>query len=438
MIADLNTLTYPQIADKIVRSEKEDQQAIFETLSKEASIKVFEFLPFNTQQSLTQSLPPEQTAEILREMAPDDRTSFLEELPIATFNALLKTLPLEEKTVALTLLGYPKDSVGRLMTTDYIAIKSDWSVENVLSYVREHGQDSETLSVLYVIDDQGKLIDDIRIQKILLAPVTALVEDLTDRRVVSLFVYDKDDDAIKVFLKEGRTALPVTDKEGTLIGIVTVDDILALIKEEDTEDIQKIGGTEALDYPYIDTPFLTLMQKRGFWLVILFLGELLTASAMGYFEDEISKAVVLALFLPLIISSGGNSGSQASTLIIRALVIGEITLKDWWKIVKREVVSGLFLGTLLGSLGFFRIYLWSFFSNIYGPHSFIVATTIFVSLIGTVLWGTLSGAMLPFILKKIGIDPAVASAPLVATLVDVTGIIIYFTTASIIMHGTLL
>ncbi len=438
MIEDLKTLTFPQIAKLIVNAKQDEQVAIFNTLTKEASVQVFEFLPFSTQASLTKLLPPDQTAYILQKMAPDDRTAFFDKLPKATENALLQTLPQDERAVALTLLGYPKNSVGRLMTTDYLAIKNYWTVEQVLKFVREYGHDSETLGVLYVIDDQGKLIDDIRIQEILLAQPTSKIKEISDGRFTSLFVFEKDEDAIKVFLKEEKAALPVTDKEGVLIGIVTMDDILELITQEDTEEIQRIGGTEALDSPYMQTPFFTLMQKRGSWLVILFLGELLTASAMGFFEEQISKAVVLALFLPLIISSGGNSGSQASTLIVRALSIGEISLKDWWKILRRELVSGLFLGTLLGSIGFLRICLWSRFSNIYGPHWLIVATTIFASLIGIVLWGTLSGAMLPLILRRFGLDPAVASAPLVATLVDVTGIIIYFTTASIIMHGTLL
>lgn len=437
-ISEINSLSPVEIADLIGKHSLEEQQVIFEQLSPSIAVKVFEFLPFNIQKTIIKTLEPEKTAVILREMSPDDRTAFLDGLPNASVNALLKLLPIEDRVVALTLLGYPKNSVGRLMTTDYIAVKMDWTVQQVLDYVRKYGKDSETINVIYIINDEGKLIDDIRIREFLFAPLEYKVKDLADSKYVSLSVNDDDEEAIKVFMRHDRVALPVTDKQGFLIGIVTVDDVLNLMNQENTRDIQKIGGTEALEHPYMQTPFLKLMKKRASWLVVLFLGELLTATAMGFFEVEIAKAVVLALFLPLIISSGGNSGSQASTLIIRALVISEVTLRDWWKIMRREILSGLFLGTVLGTIGFIRIGLWSSVSNIYGPHWFIVALTIFFSLIGVVLWGTLSGAMLPLILKKLRFDPAAASAPLVATLVDVTGIIIYFITASILMRGTLL
>ncbi len=435
---DLNHLRSIEVADLLCQVPQGEQLVLFKQLSPQAAVTVFEFLPFNIQKSLINALEPEMTASILSEMSQDDRTAFLEELPNAAVNELLKLLPLTERIAALKLLGYPENSVGRLMTTDYLAVKQNWTVQQVLNYIRKYGRDSETINVIYVVDDDGKLIDDLRIKEFLFAPLDQTVQDLTDHRFVSLSVNDDDEEAIKVFSREDRVALPVTDKEGVLIGIVTIDDILDLMAEEDTQDIQKIGGTQALEYPYMQTPFLSLMGKRASWLVILFLGELLTATTMGYFEDEISKAVVLALFLPLIISSGGNSGSQASTLIIRALVIGEVTLRDWWKIMKREILSGLFLGSLLGTIGFMRISVWSTFSNIYGPHWLLIAITIFFALIGVVLWGTISGAMLPLLLKKLGYDPATASAPLVATLVDVTGIIIYFITAAFFLEGTLL
>ncbi|KAF3361682.1 Magnesium transporter MgtE [Chlamydiales bacterium STE3] len=435
---NLASLRPVEIADLISQTTKDDQLAIFRSLSPHTAVSVFEFLPWKIQKFLTISLEPEKTAEILSEMSQDDRTAFFEGLPNAAVNELLHLLPFQERVAALTLLGCPENSVGRLMTTDYIAVKLDWSVQQVLDYIRQYGRDSETINVIYVIDDKGKLIDDIRIREFLFAPLDYKVQDLIDRQFVALSVNDDDEEAIKVFSREDRVALPVTDKQGILIGIVTIDDILDLMAEEDTQDIQKIGGTEALEYPYMQTPFFSLMRKRASWLVILFLGELLTATTMGYFQEEISQAVVLALFLPLIISSGGNSGSQASTLIIRALVIGEVKLRDWWKIMRREILSGLFLGAMLGAVGFLRISLWSAFSTIYGPHWLLVATTVSISIIGVVLWGTLSGAMLPLILKRLGFDPAAASAPLVATLVDVTGIIIYFITGAFILQGTLL
>jgi len=255
---------------------------------------------------------------------------------------------------------------------------------------------------------------------------------------VSLNVHDSQQDALNVFRKYDRTALPVVDSSGVLVGIVTIDDMLDVAEKEATEDIQKLGGSAALDAPYLTIRFPRMIRKRAGWLVILFLGEMLTATAMGFFEEEIAKAVVLALFVPLIISSGGNSGSQATTLIIRAMAVGEVMLRDWWKVMRREVLSGLTLGTILGAIGFLRIAAWSTFFHIYGPHWPLIGLTIFFSLIGVVMWGTLSGSMLPFALRRVGFDPAVASAPFVATLVDVTGLVIYFVVALLILRGTLL
>ena len=282
----------------------------------------------------------------------------------------------------MTLLGYPEQSVGRLMTPHYVAVREQWTVREVLDYVRAHGQDSETLNVIYVVDDQGLLIDDIRIREFLLAPLESRVADLMDRRFVALKATDDQEAAVAVFRQYDRTALPVTDTAGMLIGIVTIDDVLDVAEATATRDIQRIGGSEALDEPYISIAFWRMIQKRAGWLTALFLGEMLTATAMGAFEAEISKAVVLALFVPLIISSGGNSGSQASTLVIRALALGEVGLRDWWRVMRREVLAGLALGAILGSIGFLRITLWSAFSDIYGPHWLLVAITVSVSLVG--------------------------------------------------------
>jgi magnesium transporter len=308
----------------------------------------------------------------------------------------------------------------------------------VLDYVRTHGQDSETLNIIYVVDDQGLLIDDIRIREVLLAPLDKRVSDLMDRRFVTLTAADDQDAAVAVFRQYDRSALPVTDTVGMLIGIVTIDDVLDVAEATATREIQRIGGSEALDEPYMRIAFWRMVQKRAGWLTALFIGEMLTATAMGAFEAEISRAVVLALFVPLIISSGGNSGSQASTLVIRALALGEVGLTDWWRVMRRELLAGLALGAILGSIGFLRIALWSAFSTIYGEHWLLVAFTVSFSLVGVVLWGTLSGSLLPFLLRRLGFDPAASSAPFVATLVDVTGLVIYFSVALVILRGTLL
>jgi magnesium transporter len=324
------------------------------------------------------------------------------------------------------------------MTPHYVSVREHWTVREVLDYVRQHGEDSETLNVIYVIDDQGLLVDDVRIREFLLAPLDRRVSELMDRRFVALKATDDQEAAVGVFRQYDRSALPVTDSAGMLIGIVTIDDVLDVAEATATREIQRIGGSEALDEPYISIAFWRMIQKRAGWLTALFLGEMLTATAMGAFEAEISKAVVLALFVPLIISSGGNSGSQAATLVIRALALGEVGVRDWWRVMRRELLAGLALGAILGSIGFLRITLWSAFSDVYGPHWLLVATTVSISLVGVVLWGSLSGSLLPFLLKRVGFDPAVSSAPFVATLVDVTGLVIYFTVATIVLRGTLL
>ncbi|HEV8486913.1 MAG TPA: magnesium transporter, partial [Blastocatellia bacterium] len=375
---------------------------------------------------------------ILNDMSDDDRTLLLDELPAAATKQMLELLTPQERSIASSLLGYPAGSIGRLMTPHYIAVAKDWSVQQVFDYIREHGQDSETLTMIYVVDDQGALIDDILIRTFLLAPLNAHVFDLMDYRFVALKATDDQERAVAIFKEQDRKALPVTDTAGVLIGIVTIDDVLNVAEQVATREIQKIGGSEALDEPYITIALRHMVRKRASWLVVLFLGEMLTATAMGFFEKEIERAVVLALFVPLIISSGGNSGSQASTLVIRALALGEIRLSDWWRVARREIASGLALGAILGTIGFLRISVWSLFSNIYGVHWFLVALTVGVALVGIVLWGTVSGSMLPFLLRRLGFDPATSSAPFVATLVDVTGLVIYFSVAMLILRGTLL
>jgi len=331
-----------------------------------------------------------------------------------------------------------------LMTPDFIAVHEDWTVQQVLDYVREHGRDSETLNFVYVVDGRGKLVDDVRMREFLLRPLTAKVSDIRDQTFGALNVTDSQQDALNVFRKYDRAALPVVDSNGVLVGIVTADDMLDVAEEEATEDIQKFGGMEALDEPYMRIPLWRMVRKRAGWLIVLFLGEMLTATAMASYQEELAKALVLALFLPLIVSSGGNSGSQASTLMIRAMALGEVTLRDWWRVMSREVQAGLSLGLILGAIGVVRVAIWAIIGEQYlhrqpyGPHWPLVALTVGISLVGVVVWGTISGSMLPFLLRRIGADPATSSAPFVATLVDVTGLIIYFSIALVIMRGVML
>ena len=435
----LSDWTPADIADLITNLPAENEQVIiFRLLHQDLATDTFEYLDFDMQMNLIKAMGKEEVASILNEMSADDRTALLEELPSSAAKQMIMMLSPEERKIATSLLGYPENSVGRLMTPEYIAVNPDWDIMQTLEHIRKYGKDSETLNIIYVVDSKGKLIDDIKIREVLLAPLENKIADLMDENFVELNVHDDQEKAVEVFKKYDRVALPVVDALGFLIGIVTVDDVLDVAEEEATEDIHKLGGTEALEEPYIDTTIMDMVKKRGKWLVVLFIGEMLTASAMGFFEDQISKAIVLSLFVPLIISSGGNSGSQAATLVIRAMSLGEITLKDWWRVMKREIVSGLMLGIILGAVAFLRMIVWTFFVESYGPHWVYIGLTVSFSLIGVVLWGTLSGSMLPFILKKFGADPATSSAPFVATLVDVVGIIIYFGFAIILLTGSLL
>jgi magnesium transporter len=434
----LNSQNISDVADLIADNEDYAAQ-IISSMAVHRAAGTFKILDLSSQKAIIQDLPPLKTAELLNELPADDRTAFLEELPNEVVRELIKLLDPEERKITLALLGYPEESVGRLMTTDYLAVGEDWTAQEVLDHIRQYGKDSETIDVIYVINQQGQLIDDVRIREFLFAPPEKKVSELVDGRYIALNVHDDQESANQVFKMNNRVALPVIDDQKILLGIVTIDDVLWVANEEFSEDMQKMGGTEALDEPYLEIPILKLFKKRVVWLIVLFLGEMLTATAMGHYEEEIQRAVVLALFIPLIISSGGNSGSQASTLIIQAMAVGEITLTDWWRVMRREIISGLLLGSVLGVIGFARVVGWSqFFPDIYGPHYLAVGAAVGVSLLGVVLLGTLTGSMLPILLKKLGADPAVSSAPFVATLVDVTGLIIYFTCAYLFLQGALL
>jgi magnesium transporter len=377
-------------------------------------------------------------------MQPDDRTSFFEDLPNEVVRELVKTLVPEERKITLSLLGYPENSVGRLMTPDYVYVYEYNTVAEVLNIIRGVGKNTETIDVIYVINKHGELLDDLRIREFILADPKTKVSEMMDGRFIELNVNDDQETASEVFKMNNRVALPVVDDYNVLLGIVTIDDVLWVASEEFSEDVQKIGGAEALDMPYLETPFFHLVKKRVGWLTILFFGEMLTATAMAFYNDEMARVIVLTNFIPLIISTGGNSGTQASTLIIQAMALGEVKLADWWRVMRREILSGLMLGIMLGCIGFLRITLWSFAmhhgvgKDIYGEHWILLAFTVWVSLIGVVLWGSLIGSMLPLLLKRLGADPASSSAPFVATLVDVTGLVIFFNVALLILGGTLL
>jgi len=426
------------IADLIVDLSAQEQVIIFRLLSNELAADTFEHLEVETQKDLLKAMAKSEVTAILNEMSPDDRTALLEELPSAAAKQLIQLLSVEERKIAQTLLGYPENSIGRLMTPDYIAVRPEWTIEETLKFIRENAEDKETLNIVYVIDEKGKLLDDIKLKDFILAEPNEKVADIMDGNFIVLNVHDDQEDAVEVFKKYDRIALPVVDKFNVLIGIVTVDDVLDVAEEEATEDIHKLAAVEAFEEPYPTISVFSMVKKRAVWLTVLFFGQTLTAFAMGHFEEELSRAIVLSMFIPLIISSGGNSGSQASTLVIRAMALGEVDLADWWKIIKREVLSGLSLGLILGTIGFFQVLFLSQFISALDKYLIPIGLTVGFSLVGIVLWGTLLGSMLPFILKSFGVDPATSSTPLVATMVDVTGLVIYFTLALIILSGSLL
>ncbi len=427
-----------EIAEIFIDLKPDDEAVLLRILPHDLAAEVFEYLTLRDQEETLLALGNEQVAQILNDLSPDDRTALLEEMPAAATQKMLNLLSPEERKIASQLLGYPKESIGRRMTPEYVAIQRGWTVEDVLSHLRAEGRKRESLNQLYVVDAKGKLVDWIRLRNVVVADPKTPVAELLEGRNLALHATDDQETAVAAFKRYDVTILPVVDSQGILVGVVTVDDVLDVAEREATEDIQKLGGVEALDAPYLKLGIFAMVQKRAPWLVILFLSEMLTATAMGFFEDQIAKAVVLALFVPLIISSGGNSGSQATTLVIRAMALGEVALRDWWRVMRREILSGFALGAILGSIGFLRIGVWSLFSHIYGPHWPLIGLTIFFALIGVVLWGSLAGSMLPFLLRRCGLDPATSSAPFVATLVDVTGLVIYFTIASVVLRGALL
>ncbi|PYK02886.1 MAG: magnesium transporter, partial [Verrucomicrobia bacterium] len=401
----------PDIAEIFTDLSADDEAVLMRILPHDLAADVFEYLSVEDQEKLVQALGNEQVAQILNDMPPDDRTALLEELPSAATQKLLNLLSPAERKIAADLLGYPKDSIGRRMTPEYIAIQQNWTVAEVLAHLRKVGRERESLNQLYVVDEKGRLVDSVRLRNLVVAEINTPVGELLDHQVFALRATDDQETAVAAFKKYDRTILPVLDSKDVLVGVVTVDDVLDVAEQEATEDIQKMGGMEALDAPYLKIAMLSMVKKRAGWLSILFISEMFTATAMGYFENELAKAAVLALFLPLILSSGGNSGSQATSLIIRAMAVRDVTLRDWWRVLRRELMAGVALGVVLAVIVLVRIFLWPGKETLYTTHYPLVAATVALSLVGVVLWGSVVGSMLPFLLRRLGFDPAASSAP---------------------------
>jgi magnesium transporter len=411
----------------------------FLALPENVQTKIFSFLDHVLQNGIIEELPRPKISNILNNLESNDRIAFFDTLDGIQVTEYLNLLNDKNRLATYDLLGYPEQSVARLINTNFTTVRKEWTIAQAIEHLRRFYTDTPAANVIFVVDSQGKLVDDIPIRRLVLNEHTKTIEDIMDGFYVKLDIQDSIDEAIQKFKEYDRVALPVTNSNNVVMGVVTIDDVIDEAEEKDTKEMQQFGGLESLDLPYVKTSFVTMIQKRAGWLIILFLSEMLTATAMQHFGDELDKAIVLSMFIPLIMSSGGNSGSQAATLIIRAMALKELSYRDWWYVMRRELFSGLTLGIILAIIGFIRISIWQklgWFN--YEAHNHfnwvMVALTVSFSLIGIVMWGTLSGSMIPMVLKRLKLDPAASSAPFVATLVDVTGLIIYFSIAAIMLH----
>ncbi|MCH8806290.1 MAG: magnesium transporter [Planctomycetes bacterium] len=428
-----------EIADVLIELAAEHRAVAFRLLPRARATDVFTHLPAEQQEELLKSLSSDLLADLFNEMDPDDRAETFDELPGTLVNKLFALLDPEERRQTQIILGYPAESIGRIMTPDYVRVRPDWTAGQVLEHIRRHGGQAETLDTLYVIDRGSRLVAEIRLHDLLLAELDEPIEKYMQEHIPALRARDDQEVAVGAFERHDRPVLPVVDSDGVLVGVVTFDDVADVAEEEVTEDIQKMAAVEALEEPYLDVSLIKLVWKRGFWLGILFIGQMLTISAMENFESILTKAAVLVMFVPLVISSGGNTGSQAASLVIRAMAIGEVRLRDWWRILRRELVCGMLLGVFLGMIGLLRIVIWQSIGwGEYTTHWLPVSFTVGLALVGIVLWGTLVGSMLPLLFRRLGLDPATSSAPFVTTVVDITGILIYLYTAMVLLRGTLL
>lgn len=427
------------VAEILSNLEESEAAVAFRFLLRDDAAEVFSYLGADTQEKLIAQLGDKGAVRIVEAMDPDDRVRLLDELPTEVAQRIVASLSPANRKATQAILGYPPGSVGRLMTPDYVRIKPEWTIAHALDHLRRHGRDAETINVVYVVNDQGVLVDDIRLRQLLLASPEDPVEGLMNRSFVTLRAEQDQEEAVRLLQRYDRVALPVVDSRGALLGIVTHDDLADVAEAEATEDMQKLGGVEALDEPYMQSGYALMLRKRAPWLVILFAGQLLTATVMQYFEHQLAAAVFLMLLVPLVLSSGGNSGSQAASLVIRALTLHEVTTRDWFRVIRKELLIGGTLGMLLGGLGAVRILVWHHVGWYdYGEEHNRVAVMVGLSLVAIVCWATLVGSLMPLGLKALKLDPATSSTPFIATLMDVSGLAIYFGVALLILKGTVL
>lgn len=435
----LSDVPAADIAELLVELDGNVAVVVFRLLKKSVAADVFAELPSGKGVELLELFNRQQLSDVMSNLEPDEQVALMEELPGHLTQSVMNSMKPEDQKQIKKLLGYPEDSVGRLMTPRYVRVKSDWSIDRSMEHIRKYAEVAETLNVIYVVDDKEHLIDDLKITQIIVAEPHDTISSIMDDSFNALSAFDDQEEAVKMFAKYDRVALPVVDSDGILVGIVTVDDVIDVAEEETTEDMQKMAAMDALDDYYSQTSIFSMVKKRLGWLIVLFVGQILTALTMGQYEELLSKVVFLSFFVPLIISSGGNSGAQAATLVIRALATDDIKPDDWKKVFSREFISGLALGGLIGLLGFVTLISWELIAgNPFGYQMIMTALVVALSLLAIVLFGNFIGAMLPFVLSRLGLDPAVSSAPFVATIVDVSGIIIYFSIAILLLGNILL
>ncbi|WP_185864943.1 magnesium transporter [Blattabacterium cuenoti] len=426
---------------QLIKDFPNEKTKIFSLLDFNKANSLFKVLDFSMKQEIIKELTTNKKRKFLNNLSIDDRIDFLENISKDFLKSLIKYLNYEEKKRTLISLGYPENSIGNFMIPYDLGIKMTWKVKESLDYIRKEIKNSDIIEIIYIIDNKGKLLYDIKIEEFLLVDPDTIVYDLMNKKHnESLKLTDTKKEATKIFSLNNRISLPIIDDQNYLLGIVIVDDILRGLSNENYKKyFQKIGEKKIFNQSYIQIPLYKLIKKRAGWLILLFIGEMFTTTVIQNFSNIIKKAVVLAIFIPLVVSSGGNSGAQASSLIIQAMALGEIKTKDWWIVIRREIICGFFLGTILGLTGFFRIIVWHNINLFnYGENWLLIGFSILLSLIGIVTWGTFSGSMLPFIIKKFGGNPATSSAPFVATLVDVVGLIIYFSISYFFLQGVLL
>lgn len=434
----LEKLEHADVAEILEALDLPDAAVAFRVLPRDEASEVFANFSAEEQESLIGELGAERATKVVESLDPDDRAKLLDELPVEVAERIIRSLSPADRRVTQAILGYDEESVGRLMTPDYVRVRAEWTVEHALDHIRRYGNDAETVHWVYVIDEGKTLIDDIHIRQILLADPSRTIESLMDDEFIALDATDDREEAVRVMARYDRTALPVVDGRGLLVGIVTADDVADVAEEEFTEDIQKLGGMEALDSPYMNAGFGEMIKKRGGWLAGLFILQLATIGVMTLFNEQLNKAVVLALFVPLIISSGGNTGTQAASLLVRALALEEVSFSDCWRVIKKELVTGLVLGSVLGALGLLTVVGLDMTGIAPTEHAWRLAFVVGTAVVGIVIWGTLIGSLFPILLHRIGVDPATSSSPLVATLMDVSGLTIYFVVALVVLRGTLL